>query len=56
MSPLQYGELPAEHEVLEDKIVAAAKEADKRDEPQERQVEHGLELYQVSGRAIVASC
>jgi len=42
-SPLEHGELLAEHEVLEDKIAAAAKQADKRAEPQERQVEHGLE-------------
>jgi hypothetical protein len=40
---LQHGELLAEHEVLEDKIAAAGKQADKRAELQERQVEHGLE-------------
>jgi cytochrome oxidase assembly protein ShyY1 len=32
-SPLQHGELLAKHEVLEDKIVAAAKQADPRAEP-----------------------
>jgi hypothetical protein len=48
-SPLEHGELLAEHEVLEDKIATAAKQADKRAKPQEGQVEHGPELYQISG-------
>jgi hypothetical protein len=33
-----------EHEVLEDKIAVAAKQADKRAELQKRQVERGLKL------------
>jgi len=35
-SPLQHGELLAEHEVLKDKIAAAAKQVNKRAEQQER--------------------
>lgn len=43
LSTLQHGELLGEHEVLEDNTVAAAKQANKRAEPQERQVRQGLE-------------
>jgi hypothetical protein len=34
--PLRHGELLAEHEILENKIAAAAKQLDKRAEAQER--------------------
>jgi hypothetical protein len=52
---LPHGELLAEHEVPEDKIAAAAKQADKRAEPQERQAELGRELHQICGGEIAAS-
>jgi hypothetical protein len=55
-SPLQHRELLAKHEVLDDKIAPAAKLAEKRAEPQARQVEHGLALYQTFGGEIAASC
>jgi len=48
--------LLAEHKVLEDKIAASAKQLDKRTEAQERKVKHGLELYQMGGGEIAASC
>jgi hypothetical protein len=48
--------LLAEHEVLEDKIAAAAKQAGKRAEPQVGHVEHCVELYQISGGEIAANC
>jgi hypothetical protein len=54
-SPLQHGELLAEHEVLKDKIAADAKEANKRAEPQKKRVEHGLALYQITGGEVAAS-
>ena len=48
MPPLQNSELPTEHEILEDEIPATTKEADERAEPEQRQIEHGSELYQTA--------
>ena len=47
MSTLQHNELLPEHEVFQDKIPTATKEAAERSEPKQKQVEHGPELYQI---------
>jgi hypothetical protein len=43
---LQHRELLSEREVLQDKMPTAMKRASERSEPEKKQIEHGLELYQ----------
>jgi len=46
MPPLQHGVLLAEHEVFQEKIPTATKEAKGRAEPEQKQVGHGSEVEQ----------
>jgi hypothetical protein len=55
MPPLQHGELLAEHKVFQDKIPTATKEADERPEQEQKECEHGPELYQIKARDVAAS-
>jgi hypothetical protein len=47
MPPLQNSELLPKCEVFQDEVPTALKSADECPEPEEKQVEHGLELYQI---------
>jgi hypothetical protein len=47
MPPLQNSELLPKGEVFQNEIPTALKSAHKCSEPEEKQVEHGLELYQI---------
>jgi len=44
MSTFQHSELLTEHQVLQNKILAATEEGNQGSDPQEKQAEHGKEL------------
>ncbi len=47
MPTFQHSELLPEHEILQYKIPAATEEANQCSDPEEKQAEHGMELYQI---------
>jgi len=48
MSTFQHSELLPEHEILQNKIPAATEGANQGSDPEEKQAEHGKELYQIN--------
>jgi hypothetical protein len=55
MPTLQNRELLPEREVFQEKIPTVTKDANKCSEAEEKQVEHGTELYQSRAENIVVS-
>jgi hypothetical protein len=56
MSTFQHSELLPEHEILQNKIPAATEGVNQGAVPEEKQAEHGKELYQINDWSIVVSC
>ena len=50
MPTFQHSELLPENEILQYKIPAATEEANKCSDPEEKQAEHGMGLYQINDR------
>jgi hypothetical protein len=48
MSTFQHSELLPEHEILQNKILAATEGVNQGSVPEEKQAEHGKELYQIN--------
>ena len=48
MAPLQHSELLSEREILQEEMPTTTKRANKRSEPEKKQIEHGPELYQIN--------
>ena len=48
MPTFQHSELLPEHEILQYKIPAATEEANQCSDPEEKQAEHGMGLYQIN--------
>src|SRR5258708_239161 len=48
MPTFQHGELLPEHEILQYKSPAATEEANQCSDPEEKQAEHGMGLYQIN--------
>jgi hypothetical protein len=47
-APLQHSELLPEREILQEEMPTTTKRANKRSEPEKKQIEHGPELYQIN--------
>jgi hypothetical protein len=56
MSTFQNGELLPKREILQHQPPTATKKANEYSEAEQKQVEHGLELYQIGGGKITARC
>ena len=56
MSTFQNGELRAKREILQHQLPAATKKTNEYSEAEQKQVEHGLELYEIGGGKIAARC
>jgi hypothetical protein len=49
-TPLQHRELLPEREILQEEMPTTARCANRRSEPDKKQIEHGAELYQINDR------
>jgi hypothetical protein len=47
-APLQHSELLPEREILQEELPTTTKHANKRSEPERKQIEHGPVLYQIN--------
>jgi len=48
MSMLQHHELLPKHEILQNKLSAATEKANQNSDPEEKQAQHGRQLYQIN--------